>query len=554
MSNIQIFEQKDFTGGLNLRSDQFQLANNESPEMLNVEVDPRGGVFSRGGMARLTASTIAGSWSPHRLVAFYGVSPRLLLVNAAKIFYYTGAAWTALTHSGGDITGTAEDGISTASWGNDLYMSTGQAGVAGYRWDGLVSSGVPSVSTILTPAGSAPNAWQNTNADVTHLKFPRANFIATHANRMFAAGTQEEVSAADVNFPNRVRWSYEDIPHNWKQSDYIDIEGGGNRITGICVVNGGLVVFKEYAVYYIIGYDSSDFKVVQISNDAGCSGSDTFVAANEGVYFYSNKHGLYFFDGSNMTNLFEPLRPAFDLGYINTNITNKVSLSWLGRRLWMSVPYAVGSVATTETRNIVYDPSMGSYTMFSTSDGYGVRGGTDFRNSTNVEQRLACHPVVQSVVKVDQYSDNYDSIKVNGDIDGYVTTYRTKWFDGGSFLQRKMFRRPDLVMRETETVQSVNVKVYHDYQEAAGAEKRDFNIGLSSTITGMLWGDNWTYEGAGQNIYASVWSTSSLGGSIQTAQNLGLARTVQLNFTGELKKPWGINSIGYKWVPRRVKG
>ncbi|CAB4171536.1 hypothetical protein UFOVP923_5 [uncultured Caudovirales phage] len=546
---IEIFEQKDFTGGLNLRSDQFQLKDNESPEMLNVEVDPRGGVFSRGGMSRLPATTIAGTWSPHRLIPFYSATSRLMLVNNAKIFLYTGSAWTALTHSGGDITGTAEDGIAAASWGKTLYMVTGQGGAGGYKWDGLDTVGVPSVCTTLTPSGTAPDAWQIT-ADDTKLKMPKANFIVAHANRMFVAGTNE----GGVDFPNRIRWSYEDIPNNWKFEDSIDIEGGGNRITGICVVNGGLVVFKDYAIYYIMGYDSTDFRVVQISTDTGCGGSDAFVAASEGVFFYANRKGLHFFDGSNIENIFEPLRPAFDLGYINTNVTNKISLSWLGRRLWMSVPYSVVDVVTTETLNIVYDPSMGSYTMFSTSDGYGVRGGTDFRDNNNEEQRLACHPVIQSVVQVDKYKQNYDAIKVNGDIDGYVTTYRTKWFDAGSFLQRKMFRRPDLVMRETETTQSVNVKVYHDYQESAGSQKREFNLDLTSTAVGMLWGENWTLEGVGQNIYASVWSGSTLGGTIKTAQNLGLARTVQLNFTGEMKKPWGINSIGYKWVPRRVKG
>ena len=554
--SIEIFEQKDFTGGLNLRSDQFQLQDNESPQMLNVEVDPRGGVFSRGGMSRLPASTIAGTWSPHRLIPFYSGVSRLMLVNDVKIFFYTGAAWTALTRSGGDIVGTAEDGISAAAWGTDLYMVTGQAGVAGYRWNGTMSAGsTPSVSTTLTASGTGAghDSWQAT-ADIAHLKMPRANFICAHANRMFVAGTREEVSGVDVNFPNRLRWSYEDIPHNWKQTNYIDIEGGGNRITGICVVNGGLVIFKDYAIYYLLGYDDTDFKVVQISSDVGCSGSDAFVTAQEGVFFYVNRKGLYFFDGSNIENIFEPLRPAFDLGYINTNIANKISLSWMGRRLWMSAPYSTTDSVSVETINIVYDPSMGSYTMFSTSDGYGVRGGVDFRNDSGQEQRLACHPVVQSVVQVDQYKQNFDAIKVNGNVDGYVTTYRTKWFDAGSFLQRKMFRRPDLVMRETASTQSVNVKVYHDYQEADGSQKREFNLELTSTAVGLQWGQNWTLEGAGENIYQAVWSGSVLGGSIKTAQNLGLARTVQLNFTGELEKPWGINSIGYKWVPRRVKG
>ena len=36
MSQIAITEVSDFTGGLNFRADQFQLAAFESPDMLNV--------------------------------------------------------------------------------------------------------------------------------------------------------------------------------------------------------------------------------------------------------------------------------------------------------------------------------------------------------------------------------------------------------------------------------------------------------------------------------------------------------------------------------------
>ena len=41
---------QDFSGGLNLRSDQFNLAPSESPAMLNVDVDPRGGIKMRLGV------------------------------------------------------------------------------------------------------------------------------------------------------------------------------------------------------------------------------------------------------------------------------------------------------------------------------------------------------------------------------------------------------------------------------------------------------------------------------------------------------------------------
>ena len=51
-------ELKDFTGGLNLRSDQTSLGPSESPAMLNVEVDPRGGIARRDAIDALNASAL----------------------------------------------------------------------------------------------------------------------------------------------------------------------------------------------------------------------------------------------------------------------------------------------------------------------------------------------------------------------------------------------------------------------------------------------------------------------------------------------------------------
>ena len=68
MSRLLTDRYDDFTGGLNLRADQFQLAKNESPDMLNVEIDPRGGVFSRGGMHRLNTTAVNGTWGPATFV------------------------------------------------------------------------------------------------------------------------------------------------------------------------------------------------------------------------------------------------------------------------------------------------------------------------------------------------------------------------------------------------------------------------------------------------------------------------------------------------------
>lgn len=93
MSRLLTRRYDDFTGGLNLRADQFQLSANESPDLLNVEIDPRGGVFSRGGMHRMNTTAVSGTWAPQRLYAFYGDSSRLMLANDTKVLWSSGGQW-----------------------------------------------------------------------------------------------------------------------------------------------------------------------------------------------------------------------------------------------------------------------------------------------------------------------------------------------------------------------------------------------------------------------------------------------------------------------------
>ena len=51
-------EKADFKGGLNLRADQFNIAYNESPAVLNVEVDPRGGVRRRDAVTKVNSTAL----------------------------------------------------------------------------------------------------------------------------------------------------------------------------------------------------------------------------------------------------------------------------------------------------------------------------------------------------------------------------------------------------------------------------------------------------------------------------------------------------------------
>lgn len=552
--SIQIYEQKDFTGGLNLRSDQFQLADNESPEMLNVEIDPRGGVFSRGGMSRINPDNVGGTWAPKRVQPFYGASNKLMLLNNNNVYYQSSGGNFALlgyTYSGStyNIVADGTHGACLAPWGETLYIAVnGNGGTSGndglYKWTGVGNAtAIPKVTT-------SPNTWASRGgAGGGHV--PQATHLVVHANKMFAAGTFEDGSF----HPNRIRWSEESLPEAWVKEDSIDIEGGGTGITGMVVVNGSLVIFKPFAIYVLYGYDHTDFRLVNVSTTLGCHDHLQMAATDTGVYFYSHNDGLFFFDGSNIVDVFQQMRPLYDFGFINPAQDDWVTVSWVGRRLWLSLPYSETAAASTATINLVFDPSIRAYMMFATADNKGVVGGCDYRTESGQDQRLLCHPTVPAVLNVDDYDESKDKIILGGAESGFATVYRTKWFDAGSYMQRKMFRRPDLVMKESEIQMSIGVEVYHDFQESDGSEARTFNIVLPTAAGGMFWDTgSWAVENIDGSTEGSVWSGGVVSSVIKTAKNLGLAKTVQLRFTGESGKPWGINSIGYKWAPRRVKG
>ena len=539
MSSLKIFEQKDFTGGLNYRADQFQLADNESPKMLNVEIDPRGGVFSRGGITRINPTDISGTWTPQKVYSFSGSTPTIILTTQNRIYKSTGGDFSLLNSAASTpVVAYSAHGACFAQWGKTAYFAVGEGGTGGWAWQTT-----DTYATQLTASGTSPNAWQATPDG--SRKMPSCEHLCVHANKMFAAYTRESVSGTLTIFPNRVRWSLENAPENWDGPDYIDINGGGDGITGMAVVAGQLVIFKPRAVYVLFGYDSTNFQVVELSSTVGCPSHHLISVTESGVYFYYPAKGLYYYNGSGLVDVFQNLRPIIDLGHVNTSSLESMSVAYIGRRVWLSLPYSTGSAVTDPTMTFVYDPSIGNgaWMQFQTADGYGLIDGTDFRDSSGKEHRLAAHPIEPCVVSVDNYSLNTDNIY--GTTQPFDSYYRTKWFDGGSYMQKKMFRRPDVVLKESNVPQNIVVQVYHDFDEADGNEKRVFTIGLNPPSGGMVWGTGtW-----GQN-----WSQDAISSTVVTGKNLGLARTVQLQFNGPSGSSWGLDSIGYKFQPRRVKG
>ena len=535
-TNLKVLRQDDFTGGLNLRADQFQLAPNESPKMLNVEIDPRGGIFSRGAMRRTNATAVTPTnWNPTSLYSFFASTHRLMLstgynasVNGDVFWSTDGSSYASLS-----IPVTDSFGASFASWGEDLYVATGSGSVA-YKWDGTTT-------TALTASGPT---FQNsyTAPTLPAVYFPKSKHTVTHAGKVFVAATNEN----GIEYPNRIRWSHPNLPGNWAANDYIDINTGSVGITAIAVFSGHLVVFKSDAVFAVFGYDSDTFQVVEVSRAVGAVNPGAVATTEYGVFFYSHPDGLMLYNGEGIADLFQPLRPAIVNGFINAAATNAINVNYINRRVWVSVPYSETTTSTTPTVSFVFDNTVnksGAWLMFSTYDGCGLSAGLTFVQTNGTVKHIVAHPTQPYTLTVDNYGNAYDN--VTGVDNQFTSRYRTRWFDAGSYAQNKMFRRPSLVVKQTPSASSLELVIYGNYEEAENGEMKQYTVSIPAAGGTMLWG----YALWG----SATWGAANPGSQVVNGRSIGLAKSIQIEFVGSPAQNWGVNSFTLKYNPRKVK-
>ena len=547
---IQTVVVNDFTGGLNYRADAFQLADNESPDMQNVDVDPRGGFSSRDSLVDYSTAAIGGiaatGFEPNKLFAWDGAYKHLMIAANDKVF------WTASGTVSASIATTDNPfGASFAPWAvgtnSFVYIACGHGNQA-YKWSGTTA-------TALTASGSG--AWQDSYASPTGTHMPKANLVASHIDRLWVADTYEDGGA----YPNRVRFSHPAFAESWRELDYIDVLGGGNGITALVPFGDQLLIFKKRSVFLLSGYDEETFQLVPISTEIGAINPQCVVATEQGVFFFSWPDGLFVFNGTGFTDLFVSLRPLLRTGEITETAVNGTFLSWFDRRIFLSMPlgiepevyetydesgvsydastvkYGGGIRASTPTVTFVWDSTIkegGSWTRYATGDGYAYGPGTDFVQSDGSRASIVAH--AKKPVLLESINNGTCVDTINGTNHTFDAYYYTKWQDANATTAKKFWRRPEMVVRQTGYDTNVAVDVYHDWNRSQA--DRNFTIQLDAR----------DIEGG----YES-WVQPDLGSDLAKGNNLGLANSVQLKISSNSTTPWGINSIVFKFNPRRAR-
>lgn len=553
----------DFTGGLNLRADQFQLAPNESPALLNVEIDPRGGMFSRAGMRFLHPSPVsAAEWNPKSLYNFQGSTATIMLstgyINSTpgEVHWSTGSNFSRLNLSSGALNVSNTNGASFTQWEETLYFVVGYNTPNAYKWN--------YGDTYATPLTASGPTWQQYELPVNGF-MPRADICKVHANKMFVAGTYED----GTYYPNRLRWSHEGSPENWYDQDYIDISAGGVGIRAIEIVEGQLLIFKPDAVYLLMGYDVENFQLVEVSPIHGVDYPQQACAGDGGVYFFDYPKGLFFYNRNGLQDIFLRINPIIANDEVNTSALDQITCSFVNTRLWLSMPYNPDTATTTPPAyagcNFIFDQSIGKYGAYTLFRGSGERGmvvGTDWRSQNDDNYHLMCHSEYPFVVYVDDYQEvddeSWDGTQAE-DVD-IQTNYTTSWFYDDRYVQAKSFVGPNFVLKEVDSSTEIKLNIYYNFD--SNTIRRTQLIGNYPTTSGGVY----SVDGSGGYYGATappgtVYGVSTVGSEIYKGRRIGRCYAVQLEFIGPDTsftqtpgRKWGINSIAYKFKRRNIKG
>lgn len=516
---IKVVTLNDFTGGLNLRADAFQLANNESPDMMNVDVDPRGGFRQRKAVAPFGGSFTGGD--PLSLWSFETPSYKQVMIRQGSVVKYsTGGAWSNAVASGL----TAGLPIRCATFKNNGYLQNGTD--APWRWTGVTA----------TQLGTAFN--ENLQAP-SGGNMPKAKLIAVWQGCVWLANTTESA----VAYPNRVRWSHPNFPEDYRSIDFADIDTGvdGDEITALVPFGDRLLVFKRNSIHAVYGYGPDNFQVLPVHHSSGAVSADAVVATDEGVYYFSWPNGLMHYDGRHEPRwLFERLFPAITGGSIPDAYQAKVTVGWLNRRVFVSVPW--GS-STSNARTFVFDPSVGK-------DGAWVQYDLGL-GSMLLWRPPAADALPLAVVVGKSYLVRLDVDAAFDDFGSGATHiasyYRTRWLDFGQPAVRKRWRRPEIVMMGGTTAK-ILVDARTDYD--ASLVRHSFYLDTTADANTFMWDDPSHGWDSG-----AVWARASSDiNELRRGSSMGTSRAISMQFSGPLSNAsWGIDSVSLKFTLKPVR-
>ena len=317
-------------GGLNTAAGPLGVADNESPNLQNIDFEKGGSFGQRNGYTALNTSTIDAGQPIDGLYWFINTSiSKPIAICNSKVY--------RMDTSSGEPDGTWDDITGAASITADKHFDfetfTGYALMTN-DWDvPLKWSGAGNVEALDVPTG-----------------LTRAKFVTQFQNYCFLGN----VVVSGVDRPSRFYFSALRDITSWNVAHFYEVSmEDGEEITGMKVLGDRLVVYKTNSIYIVTFTGNSDipFVINKSKSSVGCIAPYSIQEIQNNHIFLAYD-GVYMFDGNHSYKMTDKINPTIN-ALKKTQLSNAVSMFQYDKnRYWLGVTSAL---ATTNDTVLTWD-------------------------------------------------------------------------------------------------------------------------------------------------------------------------------------------------------
>lgn len=487
---FKLVSMRDWTAGLDLVRDHFLLPSGNSPDMMNIEINPSGGFCQRKVIKQFHPDPATGMCNMMGFEKESGDDYLILDVGGNVQYIKSGPneirnALPINATSGSKCWNFIESNFK-------MYASNGTD--APWCWDG---DNAPvqlnqnwNTSGLVYPDAQDPNNINPPSINFIGGSMPIGCYMAVWHGHTWLANTYEEDAENPGSFIrhcNRLRFSFPMLnlkgETDWREPDYMDIDIGkdGDCITGILSCGGKLMIFKNHSVHEVAGYSPADFAVSTIMDDVGAAGPNAFACNGATSAWYDSAKGVYVTTSGGVVNASGPVESGILNCYLSEDKqfdASKVALGFHGNDLWVSLPngisyiqdqrtYAWRRYSLNITKHLNYNPS---------------------REQCNLPLAILDELGCNQVIILERAGDNDYYCNAEHPIKSYFVT---TWFNGGEDCVKKDYCCIDIEMNASGA--TVNMSTFVDYNldksimssrfEALESDKNKIVLGGGDTCT-----------------------------------------------------------------------
>lgn len=417
---------KENTGGLNSKASPVTLKNNESSDLMNVDLDTDGSIRKRRGYTVLNNTSIS-SKKVDGLYAYYLNSGTRHLIAAANGIYKMDnldGTWDAITNTAI----TANKKARFTSFQNTMFMTNGTDPVQ--EWSGT---------------GNCTDSQCNSD-----ISLSKAKYLSEYDNRLFLAN----VTVSSADYPSRLYYSELFDKDVWDANQYITAGfNDGDVITGVVNLGGYLYVFKTKSIYKVknTGDSAIPYTVEKTNATDGCISPDSLQIISNGLVIFLSQQGIAVFDGNTTEIISYKIKPTID-DLAGTNLIESSSCVYKTlNQYWLSV-----SDGDSGDRIIIWDYYHNAFLLHS---GIHARSFSTIIDSSENE-RLYFGDYIGYVYRADTGTDDYPGKTITA-INAY---YTTKHYDFDYLFMTKVPRYIVVIFQYSNTPSVLNISYAYDLQ------------------------------------------------------------------------------------------